>query len=164
MAYAWINPLPLTEGRLLERENELAYWCMFAILYSLFFLPDSLFLLYFCYFLFFLSSFTFFSVLTHVVMLWFSPNGYYCRDDDTMHNKGFFIYCLPWLVFTILTFNYFCLVWVFQWTTTGLSAVQPLPLTRTSRVTSHHQTKKIILGVLIHHSVGVLSLFLMLCT
>ena len=101
--------------------------------------------LYFCYFLFFLSSFTSFSVLTHVVMLWFSHNGYYCRDDDTVHNKGSFIYCLPWLVFTILTFNYFCLVWVFQSTTTGLSAVQPPPLTCTSHTTPHHQTKKIIL-------------------
>ena len=27
-------------------------------------------------------------MLTHAVMLWFSPNGYYCRDDDIVHGKG----------------------------------------------------------------------------
>ena len=40
----------LTEGRFLEREKGLAYWCMSVILHSPFSLPDSLFLLYFCYF------------------------------------------------------------------------------------------------------------------
>jgi len=40
----------LTEGRLLEGEKGLAYWCMLAILHSPFSLHDSLFLLCFCYF------------------------------------------------------------------------------------------------------------------
>ena len=38
MACAQTSSLFLTEGRLLEGEKELAYWCMLAILYSLFFL------------------------------------------------------------------------------------------------------------------------------
>ena len=37
MACAQTSSLFLTEGRLLEGEKELAYWCMPAILYSLFF-------------------------------------------------------------------------------------------------------------------------------
>ena len=37
MACAQMSSLFLTGGRLLEGEKELAYWCMLAILYSLFF-------------------------------------------------------------------------------------------------------------------------------
>ena len=40
-----------------------------------------------------------------------------------------FIYYLPLLTFTILAFNYSCLVWVSLSTITGLSAIQPPPLT-----------------------------------
>ena len=69
MACAQINHLSLTDGRFLEGEKGLAYWCMPIILHSLFFLLDSLFLLCFCYFLFFVTSFLSFLVLTHVVML-----------------------------------------------------------------------------------------------
>jgi len=43
MAYAQLNSLFLTEGRLLEGEMRLAYWCMPTILHSLFlFFPFSL--------------------------------------------------------------------------------------------------------------------------
>ena len=64
-------------------------------------------------------------------MLWFSPRGYYCRDDDPHYcaRQGFFIYCLSCLVFTILAFNYLYLVWVSLSTTIGLLVVQPLSLT-----------------------------------
>ena len=31
--------------------------------------------------------------------------------DVIVHSKDPFIYCLPWLVFTILASNHFCLVW-----------------------------------------------------
>ena len=65
MVYAQTNPLSLTKGRLLEREKELAYQCMPAILPSLFLLPI-LFSFLFCYF----YSFPLFSflMLTHVVL------------------------------------------------------------------------------------------------
>ena len=54
---------------------------------------------------------------------------------------------MPWLVFTILAFNYLYLVWVSLPTTTGLSATQPAPLTCAGCATSHHQTKRTILFV-----------------
>ena len=38
MAYAQTSSLSSTEGRLLEGEKGLAYWCILAILYSLFLL------------------------------------------------------------------------------------------------------------------------------
>ena len=71
MVYAQTNPLSLTEGRFLEEEKELAYWCMPATLHSLF-----LFLFLFLIVCFFHSifatlilspSFLSFLVLTRVV-------------------------------------------------------------------------------------------------
>ena len=67
MVYAQTNHLSLTDGRLLEEDKELAYWCMLVTLHSLF-----LFLiLYFFHFVFatlILSpSFLSFLVLTRVV-------------------------------------------------------------------------------------------------
>ena len=96
--------------------------------------------------LFFFPSFLFL-VLTYLVMLWFSPSGYYCCDDDPPYcaRQGSFIYCLSWLAFIILAFNYLYLVWVSLSTPTSLSAVQPPPLTCASCATFRHQTKKIIL-------------------
>ena len=128
MACTQQNPLPLTESRPLVGENGLTYWCMPAILCSLFLL----FLL---------------SMLTYLVMLWFVSSGYYCHEFDPFYCawQGSFIYFLPWLAFTILAFNHLCLVWVSLLTTIGLSIVQPPSLTYASCPTSHHQTKKIIL-------------------
>ena len=67
MAYVQTNSLSSTEGRLLEGEKGLAYWCMLAIQHSLFFLlilsfPPLCFVT-FSFSLLFLS----FLVLTHVV-------------------------------------------------------------------------------------------------
>ena len=48
-------------------------------------------------------------MLTHLVRLWFSPSSYYYRSDDPplyCARQRSFIYCLPWLTFTILAFNY----------------------------------------------------------
>ena len=50
MAYAQTNPLSLTEGRLLEGEKGLAYWCMPAFLHSLFLFLILFFFPPFCYF------------------------------------------------------------------------------------------------------------------
>ena len=74
--------------------------------------------------------------------LWFSPSR---SSPLPVHGKVPFIHCLPWLAFTILAFNYLCLVWVSLPTTTGLSAVQPPPVTCVGFTTPHYQTRKIIL-------------------
>ena len=56
MAYAQANSLFSTDGKLLEKEKELAYWCLPAILHSLF-----LFFLFSLYFvILILSPFLFF--------------------------------------------------------------------------------------------------------
>ena len=85
MAYTQTSSLSSTEGRLLEVENRLAYWCMSAIQHFLFpFL--SLFSL-FCY------SFPLFSFFLNACscggtrMVRDSPRGFYC-DDATMHDEG----------------------------------------------------------------------------
>ena len=57
MAYARTSPFSLTEGRLLEGEKELVYWCMSVILRYLF--------------LFFLSVFVNF-VLSPLLLLFLS--------------------------------------------------------------------------------------------
>ena len=75
MAYTQMNPLSSTEGRLLEGENGLAYWCVPAILYSkfLFLILFSFFSLFFFYFnsfplfSFFLGAYLF-SVMVIVVL------------------------------------------------------------------------------------------------
>ena len=67
MVYAQENLLFLTDGRLLEGEKRLAYWCMPAILYSLFFLSHSLSIFSrFCY----SDSFPLFSLVLACVVLW----------------------------------------------------------------------------------------------
>ena len=47
MACTQMSHFSLTNGRFLEEENGLAYWCMLAILHFISFLLDSLFLLCF---------------------------------------------------------------------------------------------------------------------
>ena len=144
MAYAQINPLSSTKGRLLEGEKRLVYWCMLTILHSVFsswFSISSLFLLFLIlslFFSFFLSAYPCSDVMIFSQRLLLPLWWYYAR-------QGSFIYCLLWLIFTILALNYFFLVWVSLSTTTGLSAVQPPPHTNASCATPHHQTKKIIL-------------------
>ena len=65
MAYAQTNSLSLIEGRVLEGEKGLAYWCMPAILHFLFFhlILSSL----FCHFFFLFPFFFSFLLLTHVL-------------------------------------------------------------------------------------------------
>ena len=79
--------------------------------------------------------------------LWFSSPSYYYYSDDPPYcaRQGSFIYCLSWLVFTILAFNYLCLVWVSLPTITSLLAIQPPPFTCADCTTPYYQTKKIIL-------------------
>ena len=67
MAYAQTNPLSSTEGRLLEREKGLAYWCMPTFLHSLFLFLILFFSLYFVTFIL-SSSFLSVFVLTRVVL------------------------------------------------------------------------------------------------
>ena len=64
-------------------------------------------------------------------------------------SHGIFLQILPWLAFTILTFNfnYLCLVWMSLPTTTSLSDTQPTPLTCAGYAIPHHQTKKTIMFV-----------------
>ena len=92
MAYARTNSLSSIESRLLEGDKRLAYWCMLAILHSLFFLLIlSFLLLCFCYFFSFL-------VLTHVVCsdVMILSRGYYC--SPTVHGKGpLYTACRDWL-------------------------------------------------------------------
>ena len=79
--------------------------------------------------------------------LWFSLQSYYCCfvDPPLMHGKGpLYIACRDWL-FTILAFNYLCLVWVSLPTIIGLSIVQPPPLACAGCAIPYYQTKKIIL-------------------
>ena len=68
MAYAQINHLSSTDGRLLEGEKRLAYWCTLVILHSVFFF---LILSFFSVFLLFLIHSLFFS---------FFLNAYPCSD------------------------------------------------------------------------------------
>src|SRR6266702_2536912 len=82
MACAQTSSLSSTEGRFLKGEKGLAYWCMFAILHSLFLF--FLFSLRFCYF----DSFPLFSFFltacsrgVMVMMLRFSFRGYFCCDS-----------------------------------------------------------------------------------
>ena len=38
-------------------------------------------------------------MLTYVVILWFSPSGYYFRDDDTVQGKGpLYTACRDWFL------------------------------------------------------------------
>ena len=133
MAYARTNSLSSIESRLLEGDKRLTYWCMLAILHSLFFLLIlSFLLLCFCYFFSFL-------VLTHVVCsdVMILSRGYYC--SPTVHGKGpLYTACRDWLLpFQPLTaFG----VWMSMPTTIGLSVLQPLPLTRVGCATPHHLT------------------------
>ena len=138
--FEWLVPkrilLSLIESKPVEGDKGLAYWCMPAIVCSLLFLI--------------LFPFSFlFSVLTYLVMLWFSLRDYYCHDGDPPYcvRQGTFIYCLLWLIFTILAFNHLYLVWVSLPTLTDLSATQPPLLTRVGCFTSHHQTKNVVLFV-----------------
>ena len=107
------NPLSPIEGRLLEGDNGLAYWCMPAIPHSLFLL-----LILFFFFLRFVililsHSFYYFLVLTRVVLWW-----WWCCNFLLMITTVAMIilcmtralYILPVvMVFTISIFNYFCL-------------------------------------------------------
>ena len=167
MAYAQTNSLSLIEGRVLEGEKELAYWCMPAILHSLFFhlILSSL----FCHF-FFLFPFFFLSYclpMYYIMMLRFSlvvPIAPYYAW------QGSFLCCLLWLAFTILAFKLplsrsrcpcrpplVCQLSSHHYLPV-LAA--PLPITRQRRLfclLAHY-------GILIHPSVGALSLSLMACT
>ena len=103
MAYARTNSLSSIESRLLEGDKRLAYWCMLAILHSLFFLLIlSFLLLCFCYFFLSFSFFFFFFsflALTHVVCsdVMILSRGYYC--SPTVHGKGpLYTACRDWLL------------------------------------------------------------------
>ena len=90
MAYAQTNSLSSTKGRLLKGEKGLAYWCMSAILYSLFFLLIlSFILLCFVTYSFFLFSFFSFLMLTHVAYsdVVILSCGSYC-PSLLVHGKG----------------------------------------------------------------------------
>ena len=142
MAYAQKNPLPLAESLSLEKKKGLTNWCMPAILHFVFSYWFSLFSLFL---LFLILSFLLLA-LTHLTscdsllvvaltVLLIPP----------VHGKGpLYITCRDWF-FTILAFNYLCLVWVSLPTIAGLSADQPLSLICAGCATSHYQTKKIIL-------------------
>ena len=168
MAYAQTNPLSLTEGRLLEGEKGLAYWCMPTFLHSLFLLLILFFFLHFVTFIlspFFLS----FLVLTRVVLWW----RWCCNSLMVVATVVMMILCtaralyiLPTMTFfTILAFNYFCLdlgvlpnhLLVCQLLGHHhlLVVAVPPPITR--------QRKLFYLlvhrGILIHNSVGILSCY-----
>ena len=113
------------ESKAIEGERRLTYWCMPAVLDSLFFF--SLLPSYFSFLLFYFLSF---SMLTSG--LWFFPrNSYYCDFESPfpVHSKGSFIQSLLRLIFTVLALNCFCLVWVSLPTISWSSVVQPPPLT-----------------------------------
>ena len=57
MAYAQINHLSSTDGRLLEGEKRLAYWCTLVILVLSFFSVFLLFLIHSLFFSFFLNAY-----------------------------------------------------------------------------------------------------------
>ena len=115
MAYAQTNPLSLTEGRLLEGEKGLAYWCMPTFLHSLFLFLILFFFLHFVTFI--LSpSFLSFSVLTRVVLWW----RWCCNSLIVVATVVMMILCtaralyiLPAVTFfTILPFTTFVWIWV----------------------------------------------------
>ena len=132
MAYAQINSLSLTEGRLLEGEKGLAYQCMLAILHFVFppdsFFPSSL----FCYFFVLFPVFFFFIsflVLTHVVysdVVIFSHGSYY---PHTMHDKGPLYTACRDQVLPFQSSTTFVQVQVSLLTTISLLVVQPPSLT-----------------------------------
>ena len=70
MVYTQANPSSLTEGRLLEGRKRLAYWCMSAILFPLFFLPYSLSL-----FFGFVTLILFHSFLSQCLLVWCNGDG-----------------------------------------------------------------------------------------
>ena len=129
--------------RMREGINLLVHACrstlfVFSYRFSIF----SLLLLFLIFFLLFFL----FSMLTHLVRLWFSFHSYYFLFTWSLHcARGFFIYCPPWLAFTILAFNYLYLVRVSLTTITSLLAIQLPLLIRADCATPHYQTKKIIL-------------------
>ena len=124
-----------------EGERESTYWCMPAILSSLFFL---------CCFPSFLSTYSYF--------LRFSPRDSYYRDCDPppcAWQGPFFI--VPVMTrFYHLAYNHLCLVWVYLPTTIGPSVLTVLlPITRQKRLFClfvYHDT-------LTCYDVGVLSLY-----
>ena len=123
---------------LVKGDRGSTYWCVPAIL-SLYFL--SLFLI----FLFSLFFSSFLNTCFRVVI--FSQSLLLPSFPPTMHGKGpLYDACLD-PAFTILAFNYLCLVWVFLSTTISLLAAQPTPLTYASCTIPHYQTKKNILFV-----------------
>ena len=102
--------------RPLEGERGSTYWCMPAILCSPFFILSFQFFLSFL-FVFFLSICLFCCDYLPEITITLSPPLLYCA------RQGSFISCLSWLAFTILAFNYFCLVWVYLPTTTSSSVL-----------------------------------------
>ena len=102
--------------RPLEGERGSTYWCMPAILCSLFFILSFQFFLSFL-FVFFLSICLFCCDYLPEITITLSPPLLYCA------RQGSFISCLSWLAFTILAFNYLCLVWVYLPTTTSSSVL-----------------------------------------
>ena len=106
-----MSPFSLTEGRLLEGEKGLVYWCMPAILHSLFLLFR--FSLCFCHFNSFPShSYSFFLALVFygeggavILSLWLLPLPWF-----TVHGKDPLYTACRDSYFTILAFNHFCLI------------------------------------------------------
>ena len=167
MVYAQENLVFLTDGRLLEGEKRLAYWCMPAIFLSLFFLSHSLSIFSrFCY----SDSFPLFSLVLACVVLWWwwycdSLLVVFCCGDVAMHDKDpLYTVCHDWF-FTILDFNYFCL---------DLGVISDHPLV--CQLLSHHHLPMLAMplpitkqrklfcllvhrDILIHHSVGILSCY-----
>ena len=127
----------------------------------------------FC-FSFIVSNFSFplsFSLifLVFVSMLWFSPRGYYYPSIPLSLCMARALFIVSAMTgFTILAFNYLCLIWVSLPTTTGLSAAQPSPLTCASCATRQRRLFCLFVcySTLICYGVGAFSLFLslMACT
>ena len=82
-----IDLLPFIESKAIEGERKSTYWCMPAILNSLFFFSSPS---YFLVFFFFCFSSPSFSMLTSGLCF---RNSYYCDFSSpfSMHSKGFFI-------------------------------------------------------------------------
>ena len=129
------------EGRLLEGENELAYWCMSAITLlptlCCFFL--TLFFFFLSFLLIFLSFYLFSCGVVHScfsLLLFRSASCFLHMADGPfilLVVKGFY-YFTPYLLLFRCEYP--------SRPPTGLLATQPPPLTYAGRATSHYQKKK----------------------